>query len=263
MIDSQFSNHIDETRLIERYQEKIETDDVYDEGDLPDSFEDDELDLSQELDNDSLITFSTAELDPYNETFPPPISTESVTTWLPSTSTTPFTTESTRRPNGGRKKQKSDRGRNRSSEEIDLRPRKKPKTTDSTDSLNGSSTTPKKKVKESNIQFVRPERVPENALPSTPVSTNSKIIEIKPSQGTKNLSRKMRHFSDADLEFEIQSVDEDDFIIRNEETGEIIRPARLVGGVASENVSLKNRELEGLGGFVQRILGNQEIFGKY
>lgn len=118
-----------------------------------------------------------------------------------------------------------------------------------------------KRVKDSNIHILKPERVPENALPSTPVSTNSKIYEIKPSPAGKNLSRKSRQHSDSDLEFEIQSVDEDDFIIRDEETGEIIRPSFLQA--VPENISLEYKELHGVAGFVQRLLGNQEVFGKF
>lgn len=142
------------------------------------------------------------------------------------------------------------------------KPNQRLRTTDSTYDERSPRPPRRHQIKESNIHIVKPEKVPENAIPSTPVSTNSKIIEIKPSPGSKNLSRKSRHHSDVDLEFEIQSVDEDDFIIRDEVTGEIIRPSYLVGGIP-ENISLQYKELQGIAGFVQRILGNNETFGEF
>lgn len=274
-IIDQISANIDETRLIERYMEKEKNESEEYEDNDDDDLDDELLDLSEELDNDSFITFST-DIEPYNETFPPPTTT---TTEAPTTTSTtePTTTEpSTRRPS--RKKNKNGRYRGSNSDELELdmrsstrpvRPKNKLKTTDSTNWMASTSTTMTKQQqkkttpKESNIQFVRPEKVSESAVPSTPVSTNSKIIEIKPSQGTtKNLSRRLRHRSDTDLEFEIQSVDEDDFIIRDEETGEVLNPSYLVSGAAPGNITIVHRELEGVAGFVQRILATTEPFGE-
>lgn len=307
MIESQFADIFDETRLIERYRAEDENDD------------DQELiDLRQALENESTITFTTGS-DGYNDTVWSTFSTQretapstelltTINTPPPSTIQVP-TKRSDRNKHGkknghkghGSKERLRDRGRN--SDEIDARrfevksdreynferffdpdlppifegtkpadfkPSRKQSKSNRNRPVQSSEeddqilptrvpNKPKQQSKESSIHHLKPERVPENALPSTPVSTNSKIIEIKPSQGTKNLSRKSRQHSDADLEFEIQSVDEDDFIIRDEETGEVIRPEYLMG-VIPENISLEVRELEGIAGLIQRILESQDTF---
>lgn len=304
LIDTRFLDpqEFDENRVIERYREEYEEDDL----------DDDLYDLGNNgLDNESAITFATGSTNNFTDLwstdptrgYQAPIRIENtLETTVDSTTYNPpvtSTSTSTKRGRHGKKnsryKNRKNNNNNKSSEEdrryeiksdeIDFdkmidqdlppifegvkpaneqtRP-KKPNhrrvTTEAPFEPPKPSRVPQKRVKDSNIHILKPERVPENALPSTPVSTNSKIYEIKPSPAGKNLSRKSRQHSDSDLEFEIQSVDEDDFIIRDEETGEVIRPARLQA--VPENISLQYKELHGVEGFIQRLLGNQEVFGK-
>ncbi|XP_063704575.1 protein tincar [Culicoides brevitarsis] len=296
LIDTRFLNPnvFDESRVIEKYREEYEEDDM----------DDDLYDLSNPgLDNESAITFSTGSSNNFSEDYATdptkgyqnPIKIEStlettveITTFTPSV-TSQSSSKRGRHGKKGSKQKNRNRGKGISSSEEDRRyeiksdeiefdkfddaspifegvqPQQRPKkpnsrrtTTENPTFDPPRSTRGPKRVKDSNIHILKPERVPENALPSTPVSTNSKIYEIKPSPAGKNLSRKSREHSAADLEFEIQSVDEDDFIIRDEETGEIVRPSYLQA--VPENISLEYKELHGVAGFIQRILGNQEVF---
>lgn len=296
LIDTRFlgPQGFDENQIIERYREEYEDDDLDDDlYDLGNNGLDNESAITFSTGNSNNFTdlWST---DP-TKGYQPPIRIETTleTTVESTTYNTPVTSTSSI-PKRGRHGKKNSRYKNRKnnnnnnksseedrryeikSDEIDfdkiedlppifesVKPKKtshRRTTTEAPFEPPRSSRVPPKRVKDSNIHILKPERVPENALPSTPVSTNSKIYEIKPSPAGKNLSRKSRQHSDSDLEFEIQSVDEDDFIIRDEETGEVIRPSRLQA--VPENISLEYKELYGFAGFIQRLLGNQEVFGK-
>lgn len=302
LIDTRFlgPQEFDENQVIERYREEYEEDELDDDlYDLSNNGLDNKSSITFSTGNSNNFTdmWST---DP-TKGYLPEVRVESTleTTIDTTTYNTPVTSTSSKRGRHGKKSSKyKNRNRNNSnsksseedrryeikSDEIDFdkiidrdlppifegvkpsseqmkpkKPSQRRTTTEGPFEPPRSSRAPKR-VKDSNIHILKPERVPENALPSTPVSTNSKIYEIKPSPAGKNLSRKSRQHSDSDLEFEIQSVDEDDFIIRDEETGEIIRPSFLQA--VPENISLEYKELHGVAGFIQRLLGNQEVFGK-
>lgn len=285
LIDTRFlaGQEFNENHVIERYREEYDDDD--------EDIDDDLYDISNNgSENENGITFSMGNMNNFTEFWstnptkgyvPPRIESTLETTVDTTTYSTPVTSSSN--PKKGRHGKKNNRYKNRnrgnynkSSEEIDFnrenifedikptsvqtKPKKHNQRRTTTEGPSQDRSRTPKRVKDSNIHILKPERVNENALPSTPVSTNSKIYEIKPSPAGKNLSRKSRQHSDSDLEFEIQSVDEDDFIIRDEETGEIIRPSYLQA--IPENISLEYKELHGVAGFIQRLLGNQEVFGK-
>lgn len=121
----------------------------------------------------------------------------------------------------------------------------------------------KPKSKDSNIHIVKPETVPEYAIPSTAATTNSKIIEIKPKTIEDKKSNKRStddSFEEPDdvllLDSALPSINEDVYIVR-EGTGDIISPAALIGSVPNFTQS---NELQGIGGFIQSIIGMNEKF---
>lgn len=129
----------------------------------------------------------------------------------------------------------------------------------------------KTKDKDSDIHLLKPEKVPDYAVPSTTVTTNSKIIEIKPKNNPINDSMGIRRIikryiedestdmlQDQDilfLEDEAPSIDEDIFILR-EQKGEIY-PAALVGSVPNFT---KTTVLEGIAGILQSFFDENSKF---
>ncbi|XP_040173552.1 protein tincar [Anopheles arabiensis] len=139
----------------------------------------------------------------------------------------------------------------------------------------GASVTTKKTsttttAKDSDIHILKPVNLPENIIPSTPVTTNSKIIEIKPkvagaSPGVPaksgTVSRKSKRsepdsFSSESLESieSIPSVDEDEFIIKDEH-GMEIKPAFLIGA-APGNLTLHPMQLSGFPALLAKLFGS-------
>lgn len=122
----------------------------------------------------------------------------------------------------------------------------------------------KPKVKDSDIQFVRTD-IPELPAPSTTVTSNSKIIEIKAKstdQPRKIIKRSVddNSFDDSDillLDSALPSINEDVYIIREQGGGGVIVPAALIGAVPNFTQSA---ELEGIGGFLQSFLGTDDKF---
>ncbi|XP_049277661.1 protein tincar [Anopheles funestus] len=132
--------------------------------------------------------------------------------------------------------------------------------------------------KDSDIHILKPVNLPENIIPSTPVTTNSKIIEIKPKTSTTTstgssgalsraslVNRKskrseplkaMETFSSESLESieNIPSVDEDEFIIKDEH-GMEIKPAFLIGA-APGNLTLRTMQLSGFPAMLANIFGS-------
>lgn len=109
-------------------------------------------------------------------------------------------------------------------------------------------------VKDSHIHIVRPM---EGIVPSTPVSTDSKIIEIKPSGGRNSAGiKKIKRFSGNDDE---RNEDEGE-LQRNEPTennrnigGVQIEAASLIGAVPP-NISTAAVHLNGFAGCIQKYL---------
>ncbi|XP_041788456.1 protein tincar [Anopheles merus] len=158
---------------------------------------------------------------------------------------------------------------------------KRPVTTTTTTTVEptttvGASVTTKKTsttttAKDSDIHILKPVNLPENIIPSTPVTTNSKIIEIKPkvagaSPGVPaksgTVSRKSKRASEPDsfssesLESieSIPSVDEDEFIIKDEH-GMEIKPAFLIGA-APGNLTLHPMQLSGFPALLAKLFGS-------
>lgn len=115
------------------------------------------------------------------------------------------------------------------------------------------------KPKESEIHVVRPELVSEFAVPST-TATNSKIIEIKPKSKTIKRSVDVESFDEAEevllLESALPSINEDVYIIK-EERGDLISAEALVSSVLNFTQS---NELDGIGGYLQSIVGMNDKF---
>ncbi|XP_065077585.1 protein tincar [Ochlerotatus camptorhynchus] len=128
--------------------------------------------------------------------------------------------------------------------------------------------TKKTPTKDSNTHIIKPVKLPDNIIPSTPVTTNSKIIEIKPSTTgatSRSTTKKIKRFSSDNYSSEsleslenIPSVDEDEFIIKDE-NGMEIRPAFLIGTVPG-NLSTKTVELTGFAGLLQVFFGVDQHF---
>uniref|UniRef100_A0A182Q6E5 Protein tincar n=1 Tax=Anopheles farauti TaxID=69004 RepID=A0A182Q6E5_9DIPT len=132
--------------------------------------------------------------------------------------------------------------------------------------------------KDSDIHILKPVNLPENIIPSTPVTTDSKIIEIKPKTSGNGaatavapklsgatVSRKSKrsepstpaeNFSSESLESieSIPSVDEDEFIIKDE-NGMEIKPAFLIG-TAPGNLTLRTMQLAGFPALLAKIFGS-------
>lgn len=120
----------------------------------------------------------------------------------------------------------------------------------------------KPKSKDSDIHIVKPE----TSVPSTATTTttlNSKIIEIKPKTAGEKKSTQLSHddsFEEPDdvllMDSAMPSINEDAFIVR-EEKGDMISAAALVGSVPNFT---QTNELDGIGGFIQSIVGTNEKF---
>lgn len=129
------------------------------------------------------------------------------------------------------------------------------------------TTAAKPKTKDSEIHIVKPETVPEHAVPATTATTNSKIIEIKAKStdekrpAKRSIEEEDDSFEDTDdvllMDSSIPSVNEDAYIVKEELVGDIIKPAALVGSVPNFTQST---QLEGIGGFLQSIFGVTEKF---
>ncbi|XP_058447592.1 protein tincar [Malaya genurostris] len=144
-------------------------------------------------------------------------------------------------------------------------------TTSTTDETKPSTKGSMKKVtptKDSNTHIIKPVKLPENVIPSTPVTTNSKIIEIRPSttgETARSTPKKIKRFTYDNYSSEsleslenIPSVDEDEFIIKDE-NGMEIRPAFLIGTVPG-NLTTKPTQLDRFAGFLQLFLRVDEQF---
>lgn len=110
--------------------------------------------------------------------------------------------------------------------------------------------------KDSDIVIVKPERPTERVVPSTPHSTDSKIIEIKPShtknsQGVKKIKRFTEH-EQADP-FDLNESGELS-VSKGDSNTVVIEPAALIGSVPV-NVTISPVELDGIAGRLQRFLG--------
>lgn len=121
----------------------------------------------------------------------------------------------------------------------------------------------KPKSKDSDIHIVKPETILEYAAPSTTATSNSKIIEIKPKTFDDKKSNKRStddSFEEPDdvmlLDSALPSINEDVYIVR-EGNGDVISPAALIGSVPNFTQS---NELEGIGRFIQSIVGMNEKF---
>lgn len=137
-------------------------------------------------------------------------------------------------------------------------------TTNPPTSTTMKSSTVKSKAKDSDIHIVKPESIFDYTVPSTTITTNSKIIEIKAKslEEKKNIKRSIDDdlFEDADhvllLDSALPSINEDVYIVK-EEGGDIINPAALIGSIPNFTQS---NELEGIGGFLQSIIGLNDKF---
>lgn len=129
----------------------------------------------------------------------------------------------------------------------------------------GRTTIAKPRTKESEIYMMaKPETILDYAIPSTTVTTNSKIIEIKakPTEEKKNVKRSIdEDFLEGSdnvllLDSALPSINEDVYIVK-EVTGDLISPAALIGTVPNFTQS---NDLEGIGGFLQSIVGMNDKF---
>lgn len=129
------------------------------------------------------------------------------------------------------------------------------------------TTDAKPRTKDSDIHIVKPEAIPEHAVPATTATTNSKIIEIKPkSTDEKRPVKRSVEEEDEDsfeetddvllMDSSMPSVNEDVYIVKEVVDG-IIKPAALVGSVPNFTQST---QLEGIGGILQSIVGVNEKF---
>jgi hypothetical protein len=115
------------------------------------------------------------------------------------------------------------------------------------------------KSKDSEIHVVKPETVSEFSVSST-IATNSKIIEIKPKSKTIKRSVEVESFEEVEevllLDSALPSVNEDVYIVK-EGRGDLISAEALVGSVPNFTQS---QELDGLGRFLQSIVGMNDKF---
>lgn len=110
--------------------------------------------------------------------------------------------------------------------------------------------------KDSDIVIVKPEKPSERIIPSTPHSTDSKIIEIKPSQ-TKNSqgAKKTKRFTAYEgKDFFDLNESSDMSVSKDDGNTVVIEPAALIGSVPV-NVTISPVELTGIAGRLQRFLG--------
>lgn len=109
-------------------------------------------------------------------------------------------------------------------------------------------------ARDSDIHVVKPEKSPDAIAASnivTPMSTDSKIIEIKPSSKS---SRKIKRDTTASVDHELDYFHTTE--INDEQLPSLdIEPAALIGAVPAANVSVTPVRLTGLSGLLQRLLG--------
>uniref|UniRef100_A0AAG5CZ11 Protein tincar n=1 Tax=Anopheles atroparvus TaxID=41427 RepID=A0AAG5CZ11_ANOAO len=153
-------------------------------------------------------------------------------------------------------------------------PSKRPTTPPSTSVAPTATVKKPPAAKDSDIHILKPVNLPQDIIPSTPVTTNSKIIEIKPPKGptvagaksSTAVSRKNKresmaagggeNFSSESLESieSIPSVDEDEFIIKDEH-GMEIKPAFLIGA-APGNLTFRPMQLTGFPALLAKLFGS-------
>lgn len=130
------------------------------------------------------------------------------------------------------------------------------------------TTAAKPRTKDSDIHIVKPETIPEHAVPSTTATTNSKIIEIKAKSTEEKRIVERSVDEEKDDSFEktddvllmdssMPSVNEDAYIIKEELFDDIIKPAALIGSIPNFTQST---QLEGIGGILQSIMGVNDKF---
>lgn len=110
--------------------------------------------------------------------------------------------------------------------------------------------------KDSDIVIVKPEKPTERIIPSTPHSTDSKIIEIKPSH-TKNTQgvKKIKRFTENEQNDFFDSNESGELSVSKDDSNTVvIEPAALIGSVPV-NVTISPIELSGIAGRLQRFLG--------
>ncbi len=112
--------------------------------------------------------------------------------------------------------------------------------------------------KDSDIVIVKPEKPTERIIPSTPHTTDSKIIEIKPSH-TKNSqgAKKIKRFTEQNEQkaFDFDSNESSaTSVLKDDGNTVVIEPAALIGSVPV-NVTISPVELDGIAGRLQRFLG--------
>lgn len=117
--------------------------------------------------------------------------------------------------------------------------------------------------KDSHIHIVKPV---EGIVPSTPISTDSKIIEIKPSTNRNSVVIKKVKRSDDDVSVvnDIMDADPDSFIENAEyvlrSDDELRATAAPLIGAIPVNITAKPMQLDGLAGCIQKYLNiNKEI----
>lgn len=121
-------------------------------------------------------------------------------------------------------------------------------------------------IKDSNIHIVRP--MSEPIVPSTPLSTDSKIIEIKPSNGRNSAgNKKIKRFSGDLNDASAEGVGEYRRILMDDDDGSgnggvQIEAAALVSSVPT-NISTGAGNLNGFAGSIQRYLQVEKEIGNY
>lgn len=114
--------------------------------------------------------------------------------------------------------------------------------------------------------IVKTENNPGLDVPSTTVTANSKIIEIKPKLGIETEKRTIKRSVDDEefveseedlvLDSGVPSINEDAYIVKDDH-GDVIAPAALVGSVPNFTQSA---QLEGIGAFIQSLVGGDDKF---
>lgn len=116
--------------------------------------------------------------------------------------------------------------------------------------------------KDSHIHIVKPV---EGVVPSTPISTDSKIIEIKPSTHRNNVGIKKVKRSSDDVSvvndiFDAEPnlpIENAEYVLRNDFSRATAAP--LIGAIPA-NITLSPVHLDGLAGCIQKYLNiNKEI----
>ncbi|CRK92475.1 CLUMA_CG006047, isoform A [Clunio marinus] len=137
---------------------------------------------------------------------------------------------------------------------------------------NGRTTSTTMKSRDSDIHIVKNTISPEFITPFTTATTNSKIIEIKSKTSEvkkKDIKRRRSvddnrdesSYEDTDevmlLDSALPSINEDVYIIKEEQNGNVISSAALIGAVPNFTQSI---ELKGIGKFLQSMFDVDEKF---